>query len=170
MSDVLVEEAAKKAAIAWVGIGDGTAYAVWVMPLEGRLHLVTGPGEQSLPGLAEAAADNATATVTLRGDHGGRVVTYPATITQLRPGSEEWERVAVQLAGKRLNAPGTAEALAARWAEQCLVVSLSPVPGAATAGAALPDASEATAPRPSTATTVTRKPFRLHRVRKPPTE
>lgn len=166
MSDALVEEAGKKAAIAWVGIGAGPAYGVWVMPLDGRLYLVTGPGEQTVPGLAEAVVRGTDATVTLRGDHGGRIVSYPAAIAQLTPGSEEWATVAPQLAGKRLNATGTAEALAERWAAECLVVALIPVPGEAKTGTELPDASEATAPRPTPAANATRKPFRLHRVRK----
>ena len=79
---------------------------MWCLPQDGRLHVVVGPGEQELPGLAEAA----TATVTLRGDHGGAVVTYPAQVQRIEPGSEQWDAVAVTLAGKRLNSPGTAEA------------------------------------------------------------
>jgi hypothetical protein len=60
----LIEEAVKKAAVAWVSVGDGPALGLWCLPLDGSLLLVCGPGEQSAPGLAEAA----TATVRLRGD------------------------------------------------------------------------------------------------------
>lgn len=167
MTDALVEEAAKKAAIAWIGFGTGAAYAAWVLPVDGRLHTVTGPGEQDIPGLAEAAERGTDATVTLRGDHGGRIVSFAATITRLLPGSPEWSPVAVQLAGKRLNTPGTAEALAERWGAECLVVALTPVRESAVSGVELPDASGAAAPRPTEAATPTPKPFRLHRVRKP---
>jgi hypothetical protein len=66
----LVEEALKKAAVAWVSVGDGPALALWCLPLEGSLVVVCGPGEQSAPGLAETA----TATVRLRGDTGGVIV------------------------------------------------------------------------------------------------
>ncbi|MDI1460172.1 hypothetical protein QEZ54_04250 [Catellatospora sp. KI3] len=158
MSHPLVEEAGKKAAIAWVAVGDGPAYALWCLPQDGRLHVVLGPGEQSAPGLAEAAA----ATVTLRGDHGGAVVAYPAAVERITPEDERWASIAVTLAGKRLNAPGTAEALAARWAQECVLLSLAPAGEPAARG----DGSERAEPRPTPAANATRKPFRLHRVRR----
>jgi hypothetical protein len=164
MSDGLVEEASKKAAVAWLGFGDGPAYAVWVLPVEGRLYLVTGPGEQTVPGLAEALVGGTDATVRLRGDHGGQVIAYVAGLAQVLPGGEEWATVVPQLAGKRLNSSGPAEDLVSRWAAECLVVSLTPVPGETLAAA---DTSGATGPRPTPAANATRKPFRLHRVRKP---
>ncbi|WP_203691216.1 hypothetical protein [Catellatospora coxensis] len=158
MTHPLVEEAAKKAAIAWVSVGGGPAYAVWCLPQDGRLHVVVGPGEQELPGLADAAS----ATVTLRGDHGGAVVTYPAQVQRIEPGGEQWQAVAVTLAGKRLNAPGTAEALAERWARECALVALVPAGDPVQAG----DDSGRAEPRPTPAANATRKPFRLHRVRR----
>ncbi|WP_212829235.1 hypothetical protein [Catellatospora sp. TT07R-123] len=158
MTDPLVEEAGKKAAIAWVAVAGGPAYALWCLPQDGRLHVVLGPGEQSAPGLAEAGS----ATVTLRGDHGGAVATYPAAVERIGPQDERWASVAVTMAGKRLNAPGTAEALAARWADECVLLALSP------AGEPVPrgDASERAEVRPTPAANATRKPFRLHRVRR----
>ena len=57
------------------------AYALWCLPLDGALLVVTGPGEQSAPGLADATG----AQVSLRGDHGGRIVTWPARVTRLLP-------------------------------------------------------------------------------------
>jgi hypothetical protein len=98
VTSVLVEEALKKASLAWVGVGDEPARGLWCMPLEGTLIVVTGPGEQAAPGLAEAAR----ASVRLRGDTGGLIVVWEAVVTRLAPGSEEWETVAPQLAGKRL--------------------------------------------------------------------
>ncbi|MEV0454364.1 hypothetical protein [Catellatospora methionotrophica] len=158
MTHPLVEEAAKKAAVAWVSVGGGLARAVWCLPQDGRLHVVVGPGEQELPGLAEATA----ATVTLRGDHGGAVVTYPARVERIAPGGEAWAAVAVTLAGKRLNSPGTAEALAERWGRECALVALIPDGEPVPAG----DDSGRAEPRPTPAANATRKPFRLHRVRR----
>ena len=160
----LVEEAAKKAAVAWIGFGDGPAYCVWVLPLEGRLYVISGAGEQSLPGLTEALLAGTPATVTLRGDHGGSIVTYSAAITEIRPTGTEWETVAPQMATKRLNASGTAEDLAARWASECLLVALTPDPDGVWTD--LADKSAAAPPRPTPAVRETRKPFRLHRVKK----
>jgi len=160
----VVDEAVKKAAVAWISVGGGPALALWCMPLDGALIVVSGPGEQSAPGLADAER----AEVRLRGDTGGTIVLIEATVERLVPGSEDWETVAPQLANKRLNASGTAEELVARWAETgCAVVRLTPVAESATARADLPDASGAAAPRETPARTDVRKPFRLHRVRRP---
>jgi hypothetical protein len=158
----IVAEAMKKAAVAWVAAPGQPATALWCLPLDGGLYVVSGPGEQQAPGLADAD----TAVVTLRGDHGGRIVTWPAAVTRVAPETDEWQAVAPQLAGKRLNAPGTADALAARWAAECVVQRLTPAGEPIEAGAALPDTGHAEAPRESTAIRPARRPFRLHRVRR----
>ncbi|MEV0002605.1 hypothetical protein AB0H28_10000 [Micromonospora sp. NPDC050980] len=162
MTPPLVDEAVKKAAVCWVGVGGGPAYALWCLPLDGALLVVTGPGEQTAPGLA----DTDVAEVTLRGDHGGRIVTWPARVTRLRPGTEEWDTAAPLVAAKRLNASGTAAELVARWAaEGCAVNRLTPA-GAAVTGADLPADPLTEPPRPAPVVRAVRKPFRLHRVRR----
>src|SRR6266508_3215656 len=145
----LVEEAMKKAAIAWVSAAGHEQVAVWCLWHEGALFVVSGPGEQPAPGLAGAA----TAIVTARGDHGGRIVSWPATVSTVEPGSAEWTSVVPQLAE--------------RWAAECVVSRLTPAGGVAEAGATLPDGSLATPPRPTPAVRLSRRPFRLHRVRRP---
>jgi hypothetical protein len=130
--------------------------------LDGALHVVSGPGEQPAPGLADAA----TVEVTVRGDHGGRIVTWPATVERIEPGSADWSTIVPQLAGKRLNTSGTAEETGARWAAECAVNRLRPSAEPLAAGASLPDDSEATPPPPTPATRRTPNPFRLHRVRR----
>jgi hypothetical protein len=160
----LVDEAMKKAAVAWLTVpGAGPAYLVWCLWIDGALYVVSGPGEQAAPGLADAA----TAQVTARGDHGGRIVTWPAEVSRLKPDTEDWTAVAPQLAGKRLNASGTAEQTVARWADECVLSRLAPAGDPDEAGATLPDASLAAPPRPSPAARLPRRPFRLHRVRRP---
>src|SRR6266511_254217 len=99
----LVEEAMKKAAIAWVSAAGHEQVAVWCLWHEGALFVVSGPGEQP----------------------------------------------------------------AARWAAECVVSRLTPAGGVAEAGATLPDGSLATPPRPTPAVRLSRRPFRLHRVRRP---
>ncbi|HCT81285.1 MAG TPA: hypothetical protein DGT23_32910 [Micromonosporaceae bacterium] len=157
MTDPLIEEASKKAAIAWISVDGGHSYAVWCLTVDSDICLVTGPGEQDLPGLETATAVN----VTLRGDHGGGIVTYPVTVTRIRPESERWESVAPQLAAKRLNVSGTAEDLMARWAKECGLWALS----AAGEPTERDDRSGSAEPRPTPAANATRKPFKLHRVR-----
>jgi hypothetical protein len=160
----VVDEAIKKAAIAWIAVGDGPSLGLWCMPVDGALIVVSGPGEQKAPGLAEAGR----AQVRLRGDTGGLIVIWEAVVERLQPGSEDWETIAPQLANKRLNASGTAEELVARWAESgCAVVRLTPAPEPAIAAPDLPATSDAAAPRDTPARIETRRPFRLHRVRRP---
>jgi hypothetical protein len=163
VTEPLVEEALKKAAVAWVSVSDGPALGLWCLPLDGRLVLVVGPGEQSAPGLAEAA----TATVRLRGDTGGLIVVFEAAVERLDPAGADWATVAPQLATKRLNASGTAEQLVARWVESgCAVVRLTPADAEAVSAPHLPDASGAEPPRDTPARVAARRPFRLHRVRR----
>ncbi|MGI5145794.1 hypothetical protein ACQEVC_05235 [Plantactinospora sp. CA-294935] len=158
----LVTEAVKKAAVAWVAVGDRPPVALWCVPLDGGLYVVSGPGEQSAPGLAETH----TATVTLRGDHGGRIVTWPAEVSRVAPESEQWATVAPQVAAKRLNASGSPTDLAERWRAGCVLSRLAPAGPPLAAGQTLPDDSLAAPPREATPVRQTRRPFRLHRVRR----
>jgi len=158
----LVEEAMKKAAVAWLAVpGQTGPYPVWCLWLDGSLWLVSGPGEQPAPGLADASAVN----VSTRGDHGGRIVTWPARVGRPAPETEEWSAAATALAGKRLNAPASADQTVRRWAAECLVSRLTPDGDPIEAAPHLDDGSAAAPPRPSPATTRTPNPFRLHRVR-----
>ncbi|PRY28465.1 hypothetical protein [Pseudosporangium ferrugineum] len=163
MTTELVTEAIKKAGIAWISVGDRPAVGLWVMPLDGALVVVSGPGEQAAPGLAEAS----TAQVRLRGDNGGLIVIVDAVVERLAPGTDAWNEIAPQLAGKRLNASGTAEELVARWAGTgCAVVRLTPAETPPVAAPDLPAVSGAAPPRETPASVPVRRPFRLHRVRK----
>jgi hypothetical protein len=159
----LVDEVMKKAAIVWLTVDGGRPYPVWCLWVGDALYVVSGPGEQPAPGLAEAAS----AQVTARGDHGGRVLTWPAEVTRVAPDGELWPAVVPQLAGKRLNASGTAEGTAARWAAGCVVSRLAPAGEPTEAGSTLPDSSGAAPPPPTGATRRPAKPFKLHRVRRP---
>jgi hypothetical protein len=162
MTHPLVDEAAKKAGIAWVSVDGGPAYAVWCLTLDNDVCVVTGPGEQDLPGLGTASS----VVVTLRGDHGGAIVSYPVTVNRIRPESDRWETVAPQLASKRLNVSGTAEDLIARWAKECALWGLSQ----AGEPADRDTSAQRAEPRPAEVANATRKPFKLHRVRRRPAE
>jgi hypothetical protein len=155
MGHPLVDEAGKKAAIAW--LGGRIAWCAW---FDDALYVVSGPGEQDLGELTGGVV------VTLRGDHGGRIVSWAAAVTRVEPGGEEWEKVAPQLAGKRLNAGGGTDEVVARWAAECALYSLRPGDGQVTSGADLPADSLAEPPRPTPAARPAKRPFRLHRVRR----
>ena len=123
-SPELLAEAVKKAALAWVACGGAAARPVWCVPVEGVLYTVIGPGEQPDPGLAACP----TPRVSLRGDHGGVIVTYPVRVERVEPGGEKWAELMPVLTAKRLNLPGTDET-EARWAAECAVYGLVPVEG-----------------------------------------
>ena len=111
------------------------------------------------PGLADAA----TVTVSARGDHGGRIVSWTANVARVMPDDEVWAEIAPQLAGKRLNASGTNEALVERWTTTAAIYRLTPADDDLVA---IPDGSLATPPKPTPAARRTAKPFRLHKVKK----
>ncbi|MET8801734.1 hypothetical protein [Streptomyces sp. NPDC004546] len=143
----LIEEASKKSGLIWVrAAGASAARALWHVWHEGAVCLVgDGPGEQPLEGLV----DGGTAEVTVRSkDKGGRLVTFPAAVSELPSGSEEWEAAVAELKGKRLNAPD-GEEMPARWARECRVLRLAP----AGSVAPLPDGSLAERPVATPATT-----------------
>ncbi|MFE7166591.1 hypothetical protein [Streptomyces sp. NPDC057616] len=146
LDQALVEEATKKSGLIWVAGPGVPARALWHVWHEGAACLVgDGPGEQPLPGLT----DGGGAEVTVRSkDKGGRLVTWPAKVVELTPGSEEWSAAVAELKGKRLNAPD-GEAMTERWSRECRVLRLEPA-GATTE---LPDGDLAEAPLPTPATT-----------------
>lgn len=156
----LVSEAMKKAAVVWLTVGEQRPYPAWCFWLDDALYVVHGPGEQAAPGLDGAE----TATVTGRGDHGGRIVSWPATVSRVTPDSELWEQVVPQLASKRLNLPAD-EDTGARWAAECTVSRLEPAGDPTEAGDTLPTDSLAAPPPETPATRRPKKPFRLHKVR-----
>lgn len=122
VTSALVAEATKKAAVVWLSIDGAPAYVVWCVPIADALYVVAGPGEQAAPGLADATVVD----VTARGDHGGSIATWSATVQPIEPGRDDWNAVALTVAGKRLNATGSADDLVARWARDAVLVRLVP--------------------------------------------
>jgi hypothetical protein len=144
---VSVEEAMRKAAVAWLEVpGRGALlsrgrmqpgrggllsrgrndpghppYPVWCLWIDDALYVVSGPDEQEAPGLARSAV----VQVSARGDHGGLILTWPARVSRVRPDSEQWAAVAPQLAAKRLNGPPAAD-LIDRWSRSALIMRLAP--------------------------------------------
>jgi hypothetical protein len=162
----LITESMKKAAVVWLSDLDGPdgpaaaprPVAAWCSWIGEALYVVSGPGEQAVPGLAGARH----ATVTGRGDNGARIVSWPADVTRVEPGSTEWDEVAPQLAGKRLNLPAD-EDTPGRWAAGCVLSRLAP---AGDPAAELPDGSLAAPPPGSPAARRAGIPFHLHKVRR----
>jgi hypothetical protein len=137
----LIAEATKRAGHVWIAI-DGQdrprpAWHIWRtgpgpagLEPPGAAYVVTGPGEQPLPGLASAG--RVTVIVASSQARSGRLA-WAAAVTRVEPGSGEWDEVIGPLVTGRLNAV-LAEgetSPARRWARSGAVFRLAPVPGAA---------------------------------------
>lgn len=96
----LIVAAARKAGVLWVAAPGHDPVPAWQVWRDGASYVLTGPGEQALPGLADAAECELTARSA---DTGGRIATWRATITVVEPESEEWQQVRPALAAARLN-------------------------------------------------------------------
>jgi 8-oxo-dGTP diphosphatase len=123
----LIAEATRRAGILWLAVaGQDRPYPAWHRWAGGAACLVTGPGEQPLPGLA--AAGRVAVTVTA-GDAGGQHLTWQARVDRVEPGSPQWQEAAGQLVAGRLNpvlAPGETSP-EQRWATAGAIYRLTPL-------------------------------------------
>jgi hypothetical protein len=126
----LVVEAARKSSVCWVGyrhpegvVTDRLAWHVWH---DDAVVVLAGDTGQPLEGLALAAG----AEVTLRSkDTRQRLVTWPARVEVVEPGTEEWDAHAAALAAARLNLTDPAAAVESwRTDPRVSVVRLNPPP------------------------------------------
>ena len=151
----LVVEATKKSGLVWIAVGDARPVAAWHLWKDDRAYVVVGPGEQDVPGLAEAGE----CTVTVRSsDKGGRIVSWRAAVRRVAPGGEEWDEILPTLLAARLNLPDSAGARE-RWASTAAVLRLDPTGELDE----LPSGSDAAPPPPSPARTRTTVPRTLGR-------
>lgn len=164
MADVpaLVVEATKKSGLLWIAVGDARPAPAWHLWKDDRAYVVVGPGEQQVPGLAEA--DRCTVTVR-SSDNGGRIVSWRAAVRRVPPDGEEWDEVLPALLAGRLNLPDAAAARQ-RWADTAAVLRLDPTGELTEAAGSLPAGSGAAPPPPSSARTRTTVPFTLGRRRR----
>ena len=126
----LIAEATKRAGVIWIKApGAGPAQPAWHVWHDGAAYLLTGPGEQPLPGLS--AAGPVTVLVPSK-DSGGLLVTWVAAVSRVEPGSPAWEAVIGLLAAGRLNAARERDESSpvARWAATCTVFRIQPAAAA----------------------------------------
>jgi hypothetical protein len=162
----LVEEACRKSALLWLTLPGDRPRALWHVWHEGSAYVVTGGGEQPLPGAPEAAATGATAEITVRSkDKGVRLVSWQARLSPIEPGTERWDEVVPVLHANRLNAPD-GEEQPARWARESLVVRLEPTGVVTEAPGSMAQGSHAAPPPGTPATTAVPLPSRLGRPRR----
>lgn len=106
----LIAEATKRAGVIWIKAGgSGRPRPAWHLWQDGAAYVLTGPGEQPLPGLADAG--QVTVLVPSK-ESGGLLVTWQAEVSRVKPDSPGWRSVIAALTAGRLNAvlrprPGT---------------------------------------------------------------
>lgn len=145
----LVEEAARKSGLVWVATEGRQPRPLWHVWHDGAAVVVGDGGEQPLHGLV----DGGIATVTVRSkDKGGRLVTWPARVVALTPGTEAWAAAVEPLRAGRLNAPDTAT-VDERWARESRVLRLEPAGPSEERPGAMPHDGSAAVPVPTPATT-----------------
>lgn len=119
----VVAEASRKSGLIWLRVAGHRPQAVWHLWHEDAVYVLHGGAEQPAPGLGEAD----TVAVSVRSkDNGARLVVFSAVVTELAPGSAEWETVVPLLAAKRLNA-ADGPAAPQRWAATSRVHRLAPI-------------------------------------------
>jgi hypothetical protein len=136
----LIAEVTKRAGLIWIAIGGQDrprpAWHIWRTVTAARAgtagpeppgaaYVVTGPGEQPLPGLA--GSSRVTVTVVSR-QTGGAMVTWTAAVSRVEPRSGEWDEVIGPLVAGRLNAVlrDAETSPAERWARSGAVFRLAP--------------------------------------------
>jgi hypothetical protein len=125
----LIAEATKRAGLIWItvpgpgGARDGRPRPVWHIWRDGA-YVLTGPGEQDVPGLGDAG--HVTVAVPSK-DTGGLLLRWTARVTRVEPGSAEWSGIIGALLAGRLNEPASpGESPAERWARTGQVYRLTP--------------------------------------------
>jgi len=122
-SPTLIAEATRRSGVVWLGRAGEPPALVWHVWRDGSAYVVGGGDEQALP---VSAGDEAVVVVRSKASQAGVVVTWPADVTAVEPGTELWAEVVPLLAAERLNAPAGADL---RWAEECVVLRLTPAAG-----------------------------------------
>jgi hypothetical protein len=152
----LVDQGCRRSGVIWVRpFDDGRLRPAWHHWDGAAVLLVSGPGEQSLPGLTGLVEVVVPNKVT-----GARLVTFAARAEHLSPDTAPWHEAATALSAVRLNGPGPTAQVAA-WAGTCLVTRLVPLTVLSSGAGGTAEPSGAAAAPPNPGTTVTRRPWHL---------
>lgn len=156
----MLDEALKKGALVWLQVGSERGHARWYAWADAGIYVLTGTGEQPDPGLA---AGQAVRVVVRSKDNRHRIIAFDADVSRLTAADPDWDPATAELVRQRLNLTN-AEAAPQRWAGPGYALyRLTPrLPLAETPDAA-PDGGRREQPVPSSATTVDRVPWVLHR-------
>jgi hypothetical protein len=159
----LIAEATRKAGLVWLTYGGhDRALPAWHVWLDGAAYVVSGGGEQPLPGIDTVT--EALVTVPSK-DNRARLTAWTARVTTLRPGDDVWPAATAALAAARLNARDIPNQVA-RWVDESVVTALTPTAltptGPIVERPDSPSDDAHRAPPPVTpATTLGRQPFMI---------
>lgn len=141
-----LDQALNKSTIVWLSLGTkievapeksgqpikqprynaGTEHPVWYGYENGRIYVLTGPGEQQIPGLIEASV---VRLIARSKDKRSLLADVECSVEKL-PKDATWTQVATDvLTGRRLNLRD-GEGAVKRWMETCEILALSPLPPA----------------------------------------
>jgi hypothetical protein len=136
----LIAEATKRAGLIWITVpaqggadrgdpgqgdpGQGRPQPAWHIWRDAA-YVLTGPGEQDIPGLGDAR--QVTVTVASK-DTGGLLVRWTARVSRVEADSAEWSEIIGALLAGRLNEPSAGTSPAQHWAATGAVYRLSPAP------------------------------------------
>lgn len=123
-----VDAALSKSTILWLAYNDARGNeitkGVWYGYDQGRIYVLTGEGEQDLPGLI---GDSKHVRVIARSKDVQSRVGEVTCVTQVLAKDADWERIAREiLLGRRLNLPDGEKAVD-RWKAGCEIVQLTPI-------------------------------------------
>lgn len=151
----LLEEALKRTDFLWVGPVGGRSHGVWHVWDDGSVWVLGGGSEQPLP-----VEPGEPAVVIIRSkDKGTRLLSVAAAAELVGPG-DDWDRIAGNMATRRLNLPGGEDTLG-RWARECRLLRLRLDPDFLEAPGHYDSGSNAAPPPPTPATTRVPRPWHL---------
>ena len=154
----LIAELAKKTGVSWLTY-EGSTHAVWHVWVDDAMYVVSDGDEQPLPGIADV--DRVEVTMRSK-ENGGRLLTWVAERSDVRPDDELWPAATTALVSGRLNLPDLATA-ADGWAETSRVTRLAPTGEVVEQPGSLSDDAHLATPKPTPATTRGPLPRVLHR-------
>jgi hypothetical protein len=156
----LVEEAGRASAVLWVRLPNlSQPVGAWYAWVDGAAVVVHEGDEQKLPGLR--AAEHVELVLRSK-DKSTLLVTVPARVVALEPGTDAFDKAVTALHAARQSAPD-GEAQPARWAVSSLVTRLEPDGSPVEAPGSYDPADRRAAPVPTSATTLRRLPLVIGR-------
>ncbi|HEV8056397.1 MAG TPA: hypothetical protein VGP51_07915 [Nocardioidaceae bacterium] len=139
----LVDEVMRRTGVCWLRYaGSQRARPAWHLWRDGAAYVVSGDGEQPLPGIERAAE---ATVVTRTKDSRERLLAWRAHVAQVSTTDDGYDDIVAALIAVRLNHGDPAQVRRA-WATGCTITRLTPTGVLDEDPAAMPDDDHAAAP------------------------